>query len=145
MPVDIDSKDAFSNAAQRTSRVNEFVTDLLNRNRIISRVDRRVLQWQLTTEYAQWQAKRDGLFHGDPAMLEIAGDWQTFARDYLGDTGSATSVEVEQIVSAQAFSEWKFADGSRGNMIVLNVRPRSRGKAARIRIQLGQMLTGWRT
>ena len=107
--------------------------------RIASYLGHRVLQWQLTTGHAQWQRARDGLFHRNPSVIEFEGGWQTLAR-HLGNTCRAAGVEVEQIIRAQAFSEWTFANGKCGNMIVLTVTPRRRNQAASIEIQLGRML-----
>jgi hypothetical protein len=136
MPVDVNNKDASSDQTKSTSRADEFVADLLSRNPIVRThpgtftasfegcLGHRVLQWQLMTAHAQLQAKRDGLFHGDPFIIEFAGGWQTLARHLVkGNTCRAAGVEVEQFMRAQAFAEWKFADGSRGNMIVLTVTP----------------------
>ena len=149
MPADVNPKDASSDQTKITSMVNEFLADLFSRNPIVRThpgtftasfegcLGHRVLQWQLMTAHAQWQAERDGLFHGDPFIIKIAGGWQTLARDHLGNTCRGAGVEVEQFMRAQAFAEWKFADGSRGNMILLIVTPRRRNQAASIEIRLG--------
>jgi hypothetical protein len=157
MSVDVDFKDASSDQTKSTSMVNEFLADLLSRNPIVRThsgartasfdgcLGHRVMQWQLTTAYAQWQAKRDGLFHGDPFVIKIAGGWQALAREHLRDTGRGAGAEVEQFIEAQAFAEWKFADGSRGNMILLVVTPRRRNQDASIEIRLGCCLREWWT
>ena len=140
MPADVNPKDASSDQTKSTSRADEFVANVLRKGQVVSHLGHRVLQWQLTTGHKQWQAKRDGLFHGDPSVIEFAGDYQLLA-SCLSYTSSTAGFEVQRFIEAQAFSEWKFADGSHGNMIILNFLPSSMGKAGRIRIKTGLMFS----
>jgi len=134
MPINADLEDASSGQTKSTSRADEFVANVLRNGQVVGHLGRLILQWQLTTGRTQWQAKRDGLFHGNPSVINFDGDYQLLA-SCLGYTSGAAGFEVEQFIKSQAFSEWKFADGWRGNMIILNFSPSSIGKAGHIRIE----------
>jgi hypothetical protein len=95
----------------------------------------KMLRWQVNTGFERW-AKGES----DPRLIEIDGGYSKIA-DSIGCKHPSEIAKVKNILHAQAHGYFKFADGSHGNMIILNILSMyQNSEPSKIRIVLGDML-----
>jgi hypothetical protein len=95
----------------------------------------KMLRWQVNAGFERW-AKGEN----DPRLIEIDGGYSRIA-EFIGCRHPSEIVKVRDILHAQAHGYFKFADGSHGNMIILNILNTHRNsEPSKIRIILGDML-----
>ena len=87
------------------------------------------------TGFEKWQ---DG--DKDPRLIEIDGGYSKIA-ELVGCKSSQEISRIREILHAQAYGQFIFPDGSRGNMLTLRIEERYRNnEPSKIRIVLGDML-----
>lgn len=95
----------------------------------------KLLRWQVNAGFERW-AKGEN----DPRLIEIDGGFSRIA-DSINCRHPSEIAKVRDILHAQAHGFFKFADGSHGNMIILNILNTYRNsEPSKIRIILGDML-----
>lgn len=95
----------------------------------------KMLRWQVKSGFERW-AKGEN----DPRLIEVDGGYSRIA-ETIGCCNPREISKVRDILFAQAHGYFKFADGSRGNMIILNILNRHQNtEPSKIRIILGSML-----
>ncbi len=95
----------------------------------------KLIRWLIKTGFEQWCRKED-----DPRAIDITGGYGQIA-ELAGCTSPRAIAEVRGILEMQAFGQFVFPDGRRGNMIILTVLGRNRNtEPSEIRIILGDML-----
>ena len=95
----------------------------------------KILRWQIKEAFTKWST-------GSPDMrlIVVEGGYSGIAEKLECSSGRNPS-KIREILHAQAYAQFQFPDGSRGNMIVLNELQRYRnGEIARLSITLGPML-----
>jgi hypothetical protein len=95
----------------------------------------KMLRWQVKSGFERWVNGEN-----DPRLIEIDGGYSRIA-EAIGCCNPREIAKVRDILHAQAHGYFKFADGSRGNMIILNILNRYQNtEPSKIRIILGDML-----
>lgn len=95
----------------------------------------KLLRWQVNAGFKRWV---DG--ENDPRLIEIDGGYSRIA-EAIGCCNPREIAKIRDILHAQAHGYFKFADGSHGNMIILNILSRYQNtEPSKIRIILGDML-----
>lgn len=95
----------------------------------------KLLRWQVNAGFERWV---NGEI--DPRLIEIDGGYSRIAES-IGCCNPREIAKVRDILHAQAHGYFKFADGSHGNMIILNILNRYQNtEPSKIRIILGDML-----
>jgi hypothetical protein len=95
----------------------------------------KMLRWQVNSGFERWVKGEN-----DPRLIEIDGGYSRIA-DLIGCRHPSEIAKVRDILHAQAHGFFKFADGSHGNMIILNILNTYRNsEPSKIRIILGDML-----
>jgi len=95
----------------------------------------RLLRWQIKTGFEKWSVKDE-----DPRSIIIDGGYSHIAQ-LAGCPSTHEIAKVKAILHAQAYGEFIFPNGSRGNMINLNIQDKYKnGEPSKISIVLGDML-----
>src|SRR6185295_17889652 len=95
----------------------------------------KMLRWQVNAGFERWVNGEN-----DPRLIEIDGGYSKIA-EAIGCRHPSEIAKVRDILHAQAHGYFKFADGSHGNMIILNILNRYQNtEPSKIRIILGDML-----
>jgi hypothetical protein len=95
----------------------------------------KMLRWQVNTGFENWATGKE-----DFRLIEIDGGYSGIA-EFIGCKSSKDIAKVKDILHAQAHGYLKFADGSYGNRIIINILDRYRNnEPSKIKIILGDML-----
>lgn len=95
----------------------------------------RLLRWQIKTGFERWSSGET-----DPRTVIIDGGYSHIAQ-LAGCPSLHDIAKVKAILYAQTYGEFIFPDGSRGNMISLNIKDTYKnGEPSRIIMTLGDML-----
>lgn len=95
----------------------------------------KLLRWQIKTGFENWATNKE-----DPRIITIDGGFSVVA-DLVGCNSTKEISKIKDIMQAQAFGQFIFPDGSRGNMIILRILERYRNsEPSKISITLGDML-----
>ena len=95
-----------------------------------------MLRWQITQGFENWAQGNE-----DPRVIKITDGGYTKIGEMIGSNASYDIAKIKAILHAQAFGNFVYADGSKGNMIALNILSKYRNKEpSKINIILGDAL-----
>jgi hypothetical protein len=96
----------------------------------------KLFRWEVITGHEQALQKMP-----NPHIIHVEGGWTGLARKLGLDPGRPNLIKsLRAILHAQRSFQFKFPDGSEGNMLVLNERPATGRDRAYLRIELGAVL-----